>query len=287
MFHKTLLISALLLAAANGGTAMAAGTSSLLVGYGEGTTMDPNFGRTWINGNAMEVIPPAYACGRRIYSAGTLTWIAFTHQKSGLNPDQTVDVWLPRAGCPYPTAIVVERNAGNKDDYLPPNPNSFPLEYVELETFHGSRWIDKFGQIKPLTIPQLPYTINVAKFVGMPQQIGTLKAQLVDSALQPRAFALAQQLQADAAELAGDLAARTALRRRTDLPDREAALRFVEDAATARLNTVDGQLATATRYARSGQYAEAYRAADLALAAMQAASGYVAEADGLIDTSGE
>jgi len=246
MFRKTLLISALLLAAANGGTAMAAGTSSLLVGYGEGTTLDPDFGRTWINGNAMEVIPPAYACGRRIYSAGTLTWIAFTHQKSGLNPDQTVDVWLPRAGCPYPTAIVVERNAGNKDDYLPPNPNSFPLEYVELETFHGSRWIDKFGQIKPLTIPQLPYTVNVAKFVGMPQQIGTLKAQLVDSALQ-------------------------LLRRRTDLPDREAALRFVEDAAAAQLNTVDGQLATAARYARSGQYAEAYRAADLALAAMQAA----------------
>lgn len=286
MFNKTLLVSAMLLAAAAGGTAAAAGTSSLLVGYGEGTTLDPDFGRTWINGNTMEVIPPAYACGRRIYEADALTWIAFTHDQSGINPDQTVDVWLPRAGCPYPTSIVVERNT-DKADYLPPNPNTFPLEYVLLETFYGSRWIDKFGKIKPLQIPQLPYTINVAKFVGMPQQIGVLKAQLVDSALQPRAYAFAQQLQTDAAELAGDLAARTALRRRTDLPDREIALRFVEDAAATQLNTVNGQLATATRYARSGQYAEAYRATDLALTAMQAASGYVAEADGLIDTRDE
>ncbi|WP_257386728.1 hypothetical protein [Tahibacter caeni] len=286
MFNTT-RIGAALLAAALGGTAAAAGTSSLLVGYGEGTTLDPDFGRTWINGNTLEVIPPAYACGRRIYEADQLTWIAFTHDESGVNPDQTVDVWLPRSGCPYPSSIVIERNAGEKADYLPPNPYTFPLEYALLETFHGSRWIDKFGNTKPLSVPQLPYTIKTATFQGMPAQLGNLKAQLVDGALQPRAYVLAQQLQTDAAELSGDLSARVALRRRTDLPDREAALRFVEDAASAQLAAVDGQLAAATRYARAGQYAEAYRAADLALAAMNAATGYVGEAEGLIDTDDE
>ncbi len=286
MFNKSPLLSVLLLgAAALSGTAFA-GSSSLRVGYGEGTPLDPDFGKVWINESPLEIVPPSYACGRRIFDADLLTWIAFGGAKSGVNPDQTVDVWLPRSGCPYPNDIVIERNADGQN-YLPPNPNNFPLQYALLETFHGSRWIDKYGKTKPLSLPQLPYTIRTATFQGLPAQLTTLKAQLADGALQARAYGLAQQLQTDAADLAGDLAARVALRRRTDLPDREVALRFVEDAAGTQLAAVDGQLAAATRYARSGQYAEAYRAADLALVAMNAATGYVGEAEALIDTDDE
>jgi hypothetical protein len=252
------------------------------VNFGEGTTLDENFGQTWVD-NVL-VTPPQYACGRRLYNVDLLVWIAVGNGKSGLNPDTDIDVWLPRPNCPTPNGIVVEDSATNVD-FLPPDPYTFPLEFVQLETFYGSRWIDKDGLLKPLGGAQLPYTSKLAQWAALPAQILALKAQIVDPASQSRAYVLAQQYQADVAELAVEFAGRVAERRRTDLPDREASLREMEDGATRELTTADAQLAAAARYARATMYAQAYVAADLAHAAMRDATTYLNEAEGLISTA--
>lgn len=283
MFKKYAIL-ALAVSLGLGSLPAAAALKTFRAGYGEGTTLDENFGKTWVDG--VLVTPPDYACGRRLYDADALTWIAFGGAKKGSNPDSTVDVWLPRPNCINKTQIIVEKNS-NGNDYLPPNPNTFPLEFVELETFGSSRWIDRDGKIKPMTFPQLPYTIKVAQWAALPAQLVALKAQIIDPDTQSRAYFIAQQQEAVVRDLASDLDGRVALRRRTALPDRETALRQVEDAALARLSFAGTQLAVAARYAQSAMYAEAYVAADLAGTAMDEATAYVGEAEELVSTRGE
>jgi hypothetical protein len=284
MFKKYAMLAVAISLGLGSLSAAAVDLKSFRVGYGEGTTLDENFGKTWANGVA--VTPPDYACGRRVQDVGLLTWIAFGGAKVGKNPYVTIDVWLPRPNCTNKTQIIVEKN-GDGADYQPPNPNTFPLEYVELETYGSSRWIDKDGKVKPLNIPQLPYTIKQAQWAGMPAQLGALKAQIIDPATQSRAYFVAQQRAAEVNELAGDLDGRIALRRRTSLPDRESALRQAEDAASMQVATAATQLAVAARYAQSARYAEAYVATDVAAAAMNQADAYVTEAEELVSARGE
>lgn len=284
MFKKYAMLAVAVSLGLGSLSATAAELKTFRVGYGEGTVLDENFGKTWANGVA--VTPPDYACGRRVYDAGLLTWMSFNDTKKALHPDVTVDIWLPRPNCSNKTQIIVEKN-GEGTDYLPPNPQTFPLEFVELETWGSSRWIDRYGNIKPMTVPQLPYTIKLAQWAGMPAQINALKAQIIDPDTQSRAYFIAQQQETEVRGLASDLAGRVALRRRSAMPDRETALRQAEDAAAARLSTVATQLAVAARYAQSARYAEAYVGADLAGAAMIEAQAYVTEAEELVSTRGE
>ena len=284
MFKKYAMLAVAVSLGLGSLSATAVELKTFRVGYGEGTILDENFGKTWANG--MPVTPPDYACGRRVYDVRELAWMAFNNDKLGSNPDFTIDIWLPRPNCPNKTQIILEENS-NGDDILPPDPQLFPLEFVELESFVHSRWIDRYGKVKPLSVPQLPYTIKVAQWAGMPAQIGTLKAQIIDPETQSRAYFIAQQRAAEVRELAADLNSRIALRRRTALADRENALRQVEDAAAARLSTVAAQLTMAARQAQSARYAEAYVAADLASTALGEAQTYVSEAEELVSTRSE
>ena len=240
--------------------------------------LDVPHGSMLINGK--KLLPPNYACGMRFYDPDRLNWVDYSYSKKGFDLDGAVDVWLPLPNCPK-NDIVIERST---DDQVFTVPNNFDVKFAEIETSPAGRWFNKNGDVpKAPGIPNLPLKANVAKWAGMALALAALKDQIVDTGTQQRAYVAAQQSQSDVVELASDLAGKIAQRRRSDLPDREASVRDLEDAATTKLSFAATKLATAVRQARSAMYSDAFLSTDLARTAIIDASMLIDAAQAAIE----
>ena len=239
--------------------------------------------------NGKPYAPPSWACGLRVVDPDEIYWI-HDYIKDAIPLPSTVDAWLPYdANCP--SFDLPESEQGILIRLRDEPQTTYPVQDSPKSTITSSvasgRWFDRLGVARGCNClpPNLPIRNSLPVWHAMPVLIASLKTQIVDPLRQTRAYATAQQHQATVDALAADLSAQIAARRRTNLGDLETTVRSLEDTATAQLSDASTQLAIAARYARSGDYAEAHLAADLAGGAFGVADAFAEAVQYQIDNA--
>jgi hypothetical protein len=185
-----------------------------------------------------KLTPPAFACGMRINLPAYWDW---SDTSGNGNFSKDVFVWIPKAGCPYPNDIVVEYT-----DHSQTFSYKVGNEYRSIFTNYGKNWVNAQGKVPSCgCVPNFPYKISGAKWASLDPDFDRLKADLRNPAQPTRALVETRTLLATLSSLATEAAGRVELRRRTNLPDREAAVRSLEDAALRKLAVAQAHMNTA------------------------------------------
>lgn len=215
------------------------------------------------------LVKPAWSCGLRVRMPSYYRWVKqvpFTQTPSA-DLYQDVHVWMPGAGCPYNTTTVKLRD-GSQTLSFPGN-----RDFLGITGYYGTSWIDKDGKVPACNcMPNFPIKANTISWHVAPHAFADLKAMLVDPANQGRSLSGLDDLQAQVGALSSEFSGRVAERRRTDLGDREASVRSLEDQATTQLATASRTLALCRSYAGRAQYTTAHLHCDAAQGAFASAS---------------
>jgi hypothetical protein len=227
-------LGALLALAATGASAMA--EYKVWHYVSPDTIMDVQPGDISLGNSVLE--PPTFACGMRINLPAYWDW---SDTSGNGNFSKDVFVWIPKAGCPYTNDIVVEYT-----DHSQTFSYKVGNEYRSIFTNYGKNWVNAQGKVPSCgCVPNFPYKISGAKWASIEPDFDRLKADLRNPAQPTRTLVEARTLLATIDALAAETATRIELRRRTSLPDREAAVRALEDRASRKLAVARSHMNTA------------------------------------------
>lgn len=214
---------------------------------------------------------PNSACGRRWTLPSYFRWVGqYGATLDSADLYSTVEIWVPKAGCPNGNAVVFQKQTG---EVYPPESGT---HYLELYSNYGSRWIDADGK----HLSCLPgcvglggwtYKVKESSWGVVELLLKDLKQTLPGDDTR-RAYALLGELQQRLPELIKQTDARVQERRRTGLGDFERYVSDAEDAAGRSLQVSAKRLLDCRGDLATGSPDGAYAGCSQALDALEDAS---------------
>lgn len=179
-----------------------------------------------ISAGNTKLVPPAWACGMRFTNPDYYRWVGDIPYVSG-DFTRNVHVWIPKPGCPQPAQILIEYQDHSRT--FSPAPNT---HYFGITTHAAANWINAQGKIPACNcLPNFDYKVASPSWKVLPLSFDDVKAQVLDPNRRSTAHIALRALRNEVDRLGTELEGQIALRRRTNLPDREASVRALEDGA--------------------------------------------------------
>ncbi|QDH70123.1 hypothetical protein [Marilutibacter alkalisoli] len=184
-------------------------------------------------GNTKLTIPNS-ACGRRWTLPSYYRWVdQYGNTISSADLYSTVEIWVPKAGCPNGNELVFQTQAGHV--YEP----ALGTHYLQLYSNYGSSWIGADGKHLSCLPGCVPlggwgYKVNNHSWGNVELLLEDIKQALPDGDTR-RADALLAEARKRLPELTRQIDTRIQERRRTQLDGFERYISSVEDAASRNL----------------------------------------------------
>ncbi len=235
------------------------------------------YGEVSVNHSTMT--PPSWACGLLFKNPQYLLWNFPDANPTGIDLDENLFIWIdnPTANCPYDDLLIEYTNKSQQF------PHQIGASNAEIWTDYAASWVDANGKTKFICCKGFKFKITAATWNFTPLRIDQLKAVLADPRQQHDAYRLALDIQTDINALTAELANQIALRRRTPAADSETSISQLEDAASNELAVAARHLAASASYSSVGEYADAYRSADLSAQALTSANLLIDTAQNMIE----
>ena len=229
----------------------------------------------------VKVVPPWWACSVKIYYPDHGSWIGDNEViLDSVDMDPHVKVSLPRPGCPIDGAATPE-NSGivvrQNNVEIPFVSGTHYLEITGNEDF-AFNWLDENGSNHACgfgcVTPPAGFKYVKAKYSqldGLGRTFDGQRTMLLLPAVQ-NVLEAAARMKTTLAGLDAEVRGQIAIRRRSNLGEREAGVRALEDSALARLSEAGWRIAELDSYAAQQNLANAYVSADLGSESIAAAS---------------